>query len=450
MNNKQKNILFPNDFLAEKSLIASLIVNQNCFDDIGDVKIAPEDFYDKRFKIIFGVIVELQKQNLPVDYVTISSRLNQISMLEVIGGTSFLLELVDNYITDINAYGYAIIVKEYSSLRNIISTSLEIANDGLNLDKAFNEYIKDVETKYFNLTSKNQVNKLASIFSLLKENIKDLENTSRKPGEIDGLTTGFATLDKILMGLREGQLLIIGARPGMGKSALAMNIAYHACVQSGLPIIYFSLEMPGKELSMRLLTSVSKVQNHKVKMKNFEDQDLRRLSKATGELSKIPIYIDDTSAISLATIISICRKKKIEEGLGLVVIDYLQLMGVNKQLPREQQISEISRGLKAMAKDLECPVIALSQLNRESESGNNKGGNKRPTMSNLRESGAIEQDADIIMLIYRDDYYNKDTKEPGIAEVIVTKNRNGEQDTAKLGWVGAYTSFENLNFDYKK
>jgi replicative DNA helicase len=368
--------------------------------------------------------------------------------LEQIGGNNFLTSIVDDHMTDTNAYGYAVITKEKSTLRRIIKTSVEIANDGYEYEGHIKDFISEVETKYFKLTSQSKTHKTKSIYHLVKENIRFLEDTSVGRGEIQGLSSGFKEIDKYLLGLRSGQLIIIGARPGMGKSALALNIAYHGCNQSNLPALVFSLEMLGEELSMRLLTTLARVDGKRIRTKDFLPTDLSQISKATMKLSKMPIYIDDTSAITLMEIMSVCRKKKSEEGLGLVVIDYLQLMGVNPKIPREQQISEISRGLKAMAKDLGCPVIALSQLNRESESGNSMkgGGNKRPTSNNLRESGAIEQDADVIMMIYRDEVYNKETREPGVAEIIITKNRGGETGTAKLAWVGAYTCFENLSF----
>lgn len=438
---------FPHDLEAEKSLIASLLVNQSVFDDIADLKINNEDFYDPRLGSIFKAIYELNLLNRPVDLITVSSMMKDMNLLESVGGTKFLAAIIDDHFTDTNAYGYALIVKEKSTLRRIIKTSMEITNAGFEHEGHVKDFISDVESKFFKLTQQSKTHKTRSMYHLVKENIKYLEDSSHGKGQISGLSTGFHALDKVLLGLRQGQLLVIGARPGMGKSALALNLAYNGCAQSGLPVLIFSLEMPGEELSMRLLTTIAKVDGKRVKTKDFMPQDLSNLAKATSKISKMPIYIDDTSAITLMEIISICRKKKSEEGLGLVVIDYLQLMGVNPKLPREQQISEISRGLKAMAKDLECPVIALSQLNRESESGNvAKGGNRRPTSSNLRESGAIEQDADVIMLIYRDDYYNKESKEPGVAEIIVTKNRGGETDTVKLAWVGAYTSFENLEW----
>lgn len=439
----------PHDLRSEKALIASLIINQSIFDDISDLKISENDFYDPRYAKIYKGIFELHSRNKPVDFVTVNSILIDLNLLETIGGSSFLTNIVDDHVTDANAYGYASIVKEKATLRRIILTSLEIANDGYDYEGHMKDFVTEVETKYFKLTTQSKGNKTRSINSLLQSNLKMLEDTSRGVGEIQGLSTGFKEMDKLLMGMRGGQLIIIGARPGMGKSALALNMAYNACEQSKLPVVIFSLEMGGEELSMRLLSSVSKVFGQKFKTKNFNPPDLMQIAKATKTIAPMPIFIDDSSATTLIEIMSICRKKKSEDGLGLVVIDYLQLMGVNQKVPREQQISEISRGLKNMAKDLDCPVIALSQLNRESEAGNKQGASKRPTSNNLRESGAIEQDADVIIMIYRDEFYNKDTKEPGVAEIIITKNRGGEPGVAKLGWVGAITSFEDRVFEQR-
>lgn len=451
MKSNQKREL-PHDIGAERALVASLILNQNVFDKITDLKITSEDFFDKRLGAIFHSIYQIIQTNGPVDFVTVSAMLNNLNRLEFIGGNNFLSEIVDNHVSDVHAYGYAIIVKEKSTLRNIIETSTQIASDGYEYEGHIKEFISEVETKYFKLTSQSKVNKSKSLLELVKVNLRNLEDNSRKPGEVEGLATGYPALDRYLLGLRSGQLIIIGARPGMGKSALVLNLAVNSVLQSGLPAVIFTLEMQSEELSMRILSSMAKVDGKKIKTKNFGPNDLSHISKAASKMSKMPIYIDDTSAIGLMEIMSVCRKKKAEEGLGLVVIDYLQLMGVNKSVPREQQISEISRGLKAMAKDLGIPVIALSQLNRVTETTSktyDKGGssksNNRPTSSNLRESGAIEQDADAILLIYRDDYYNKENSpEPGVAEIIITKNRGGDTGTVKLGWVGAYTSFENL------
>ena len=273
----------------------------------------------------------------------------------------------------------------------------------------------------------------AKLNDCLKLNLKELEDTSRRSGEVQGIPTGYGELDKLLLGMQPGQLIILAARPAMGKTALALNVAVNSVAQSGLPVAIFSLEMLANELSMRLLSSRAKVDSKRIRTKDFMDQDLRSIGRAVQELSTFPIFINDSGDSTILDIQSQCRKIKSESGLGTVVIDYLQLMSShNKSLPREQQISEMSRGLKTTAKELQCPVIALSQLNRGVEARPNK----RPNTADLRESGAIEQDADIVMFVYRDEYYNEDTKEPGIAELIVGKNRAGETGTPRsLGLV---------------
>jgi replicative DNA helicase len=311
--NKNSSKELPHDLLAEKSLIASLIINQAIFDDISDLKITEEDFYDPRLSKIYKAIFELKLLNRPVDYVTLSSILSDMNALEQIGGNSFLTSIVDDHMTDTNAYGYALITKEKSTLRRIIKTSIEIANEGFEYEGHIKDFIAEVETKYFKLTSQSKTHKTKSIFHLVKENIRFLEDTSIGKGEIQGLTSGFKELDKYLLGLRSGQLIIIGARPGMGKSALALNMAYHGCNQSNLPALVFSLEMLGEELSMRLLTTLAKVDGKRIRTKDFQPTDLSQISKATMKLSKMPIYIDDTSAISLMEIMSVCRKKKFQK-----------------------------------------------------------------------------------------------------------------------------------------
>ncbi|MBY0414259.1 MAG: AAA family ATPase, partial [Bdellovibrionales bacterium] len=320
----------PHDIGAERALIASLILNQNVFDRITDLKISDSDFFDKRLGIIFNSIYEIISNNRPVDYVTVSSMLNNMNKLELIGGNGFLTEIVDDHVTDANIYGYAINVKEKATLRNIIETSLQIATNGYEYEGHIKDYISEVETKFFKLTSHSKVNKSKSLNELVKCNLKTLEDTSRQSGEVEGLSTGFGALDKYLLGMRSGQLIIIGARPGMGKSALALNLAVNSVIQSNLPALIFTLEMQCEELSMRVLSSMAKVDGKKIKTKNFGPHDLSHIAKAASVMSKMPIYIDDTSAVTLMEIVSICRKKKAEEGLSIVVIDYLQLMGVNK------------------------------------------------------------------------------------------------------------------------
>lgn len=429
--------------LAEKSLIGCLIVDSAGFDEISDLKLAAGDFYHPKYGILYETISDLSYANKPIDYVTLSSTLQDRGKLEEIGGRSFITGIVEDQASSANIYAYGKVVKEKSSLREIVRTSMRVTEMGLNFKGDVEDFIKDVEGSFFKLTNQAKSGKMKKLNSCLKLNLRDLEDSSRMAGEIQGIPTGFKKLDGLLLGMQPGQLIILAARPAMGKTALALNLAQNACEATKLPVAIFSLEMLANELSMRLLSQRAKVDSSRIRQKNFLDTDLRSIASAIQQLSEYPIYINDSGDSTILDILAQCRKIKAEQGLGLIVVDYLQLMSSpNKSLPREQQISEMSRGLKAMAKELECPVVALSQLNRGVEARPNK----RPNTSDLRESGAIEQDADIVMFVYRDEYYNPDTKEPGVAEIIVGKNRAGSTGTAKLAFVGSHTSFENLAY----
>lgn len=434
----------PHDLLAEKSLIGCLLVDGQSFDDVSDLRLRRNDFFHPQYGMIYEAIADLASSNRPIDFVTVCTKLTDMGKLEECGGKNAILEIIEDQASSANIYHYGKTVKQKASMREIVREAQRVASLGKNYKGEPDDYIQEVESAFFKLTNEAKGASMMPLKACLKENLKELEDTSRKAGDIQGLSTGYKELDKLLLGMKPGQLIVLAARPAMGKTSLACNIAVNACLHSQLPIALFSLEMLGRELSMRLLSSRAKVDSKRIQQKNFMDTDLRNIGRAIGELSKLNIYINDAADSNLLDIQSQCRKIKSEQGLGLIVIDYLQLMSSHvKVQSREQEISNISRGLKNMAKELECPVIALSQLNRSVESRPNK----RPNSADLRESGAIEQDADIIMFVYRDEVYNPDTKEPGIAEIIVSKNRSGETGTAKLAWVGAYTSFENLTFN---
>lgn len=433
----------PHDLLAERSLLGCLIIDGESFDDISDLKLDQVDFYHPKYGSIFNSIKDLAMDNQPIDYVTVSSRLKELGKLEEVGGTTAITELVEDQASSANIYHYAKTVKDKSSLREIVRTSMRVTERGLNFQGKAEDFVQEVEASFFKLTNDAKSGKMQVLKSCLKENLNELENMSRNPGEIQGLSSGYPKLDNLLLGMQPGQLVVLAARPAMGKTSLALNIATNVCHLHQKPVAIFSLEMLDKELSMRLLSSKAKVDSKRLRTKNFLDTDLRNIGRAFKDLATFPIFINDSGETTVLDVQSQCRKIQAEHGLGLIIIDYLQLMNPhNKNISREQQISEMSRGLKTLAKELECPVIALSQLNRGVEARPNK----RPTTADLRESGAIEQDADIVMFVYRDEVYNPDTKEPGVAEVIVGKNRGGETGTAKLAWVGAYTTFENLSF----
>ncbi len=431
----------PHDLLAEKTLLGCLMVDGRSYDQMSDLKLGGKDFYHPQFGLIFDAITNLTQANNPIDYITVCGKLTERGLLEKVGGQSAVLEIVEEQASTANIYHYAKIVKDKSSLREIVRTAFRVADMGMEYTGKTEDFFQEVESSFFKLTNDAKSGAMVQLNNCLMENLKELEDTSRKAGEIQGLSSGYPELDKLLLGMQPGQLIILAARPAMGKTSLALNMAINGCEQSKLPVAIFSLEMLSNELSMRLLSGKAKVDSKRIRTKNFFDQDLRSLGKAVHELSTFPIFINDSGESTILDIQSQCRKIKTDQGLGLVIIDYLQLMSSpDKRLPREQQISEMSRGLKNMAKDLQCPVVALSQLNRGVEARPNK----RPSTADLRESGAIEQDADVVMFVYRDEVYNPDTKEPGIAEIIVGKNRAGETGTVKLAWVGAYTSFENL------
>lgn len=436
----------PHDFLAEKSFVGCLIIDGTSINEVSDLSLVKEDFYHPQYGLIFECVRELSIENMPIDYVTVCSKLSDKGQLEMTGGQATILEIVEDQASAANIYQYAKIVKDKSIMRNIIRTAMKVADTGMSFSGDTQDFISDVEAQFFKLTSKARVGGMRMLNNCLKDNLKSLAAPARKNGEIEGISSGYPELDRYLLGMQPGQLIVLAARPGMGKTSLAVNIAVSACEHSAAPVAIFSLEMLARELSMRMLSSRAKIDSTKLRTKNFLDTDLRNINNSVSELSKFPIFINDSGATTIIDIQGHCRKIKAERGLGLVVIDYLQLLRPHSNNPnREQQISEMSRGLKSLAKELECPILALSQLNRGVESRTEK----RPLISDLRESGSIEQDADIVIMIYRDDFYDKNSKDPGVAEIIVCKNRSGENGTAKLAWVGRYTSFEQLSNDSK-
>jgi len=431
----------PHDLLAEQSLLGCLLLDSKAFDQISDLSLDASDFYSPQYGMIFTAMKELALNNSVIDYVTVCAKLNDQGKLESAGGQKAIVELNEHELSAANVFHYAKIVKDKASVRHVVKVASELVERGYNFDGKIDAFMADVEGSFFKLTTSAKFGGLEHISAGLKANLKDIETGDRKPGEISGISTGFTDLDKLILGMQPGNLVVIAARPGMGKTSLGLNIAVNACETSGLPVVIFSLEMLAQELSYRLLCSKARIDSRDLRTKNFKDINLREVGQAVQELSQLPIYINESGSTTVLDIQGQARKIKAEQGLGLVVVDYLQLMAsdVNSFSP-EQDISEKSKGLKAMAKELECPVIALSQLNRAVEGRTDK----RPGMSDLRGSGSIEQDADLILMIYRDEVYNPNSREPGIAEVIVAKNRSGAVGTAKLKWTGAFTKFDNL------
>jgi len=421
----------PHDLIAEKSFLGCLII----------------DFFHPQHGVIYDAIKDLSTGNEPIDYVSVCSRLNDYGKLEVVGGRSSILELQEETASSANIYHYGKIIKDNSLLRNIIRTAQRVAQKGLSLDESLDDFVSNVESSFFKLTSESRKGGLKGIKEFLKQNIKALQTEDRVKGEITGLTTGFKSLDRKLLGMQPGQMIVIAARPGMGKTSLVNNIVISACKAHGLPCAFFSLEMMSNELSMRMLSGEASVDSKRLRTKDLRDSDLKNLSKALKELSNLSIFIDDAADKNLIEMRSQCRKIKSEYGaMGMIVIDYLQLMQPHTQArDRVQQVSEISRGLKNLAKEMECPILALSQLNR----GATNRPDKKPMLSDLRESGAIEQDADVVMLIHREEAYDPNTPMKGIGEIIIAKNRAGETGDVKLAWIGSQTKFADLAPEYQ-
>ena len=414
---------------------------------ISAIEVLKEDsFYREDNKAIFKAIVNLYSRNEPIDIITVKAELVETGSLERVGGLEYLAELPERVPTTANVEKYIKIVDEKAMLRRLITSANELVALGYNETENVDAIMDMAEKNIFDLAQKKNTKGYSAIKDVLVESFAQLEKLYNQKGVVSGISTGFIDLDYKTAGLHNSDLIIIAARPAMGKSAFAINLATNAAVMSNLPVVIFNLEMSKEQIGNRILCSEAMVDSNKVRTGQMEDEDWMKLASTLGRISEAPIYIDDTPGISIMEIRAKCRKLKLEKNIGLVVIDYLQLVqgSGKKNASREQEISEISRSLKILAKELDIPVIALSQLSRGAE----KRDDKRPMLSDLRESGAIEQDADIVMFLYRDDYYNEDSEKKNIAEVILAKHRGGSTGTVELAWMGNYTKFANLDKRY--
>lgn len=411
---------------------------------ISAIEVLKEDaFYREDNKAIFKAIVNLYSKSEPIDIITVKSELVENGNLERIGGLEYLAELPERVPTTANVEKYIKIVDEKAMLRRLINSANELVALGYNETENVDTIMDMAEKNIFDLAQKKNTKGYTPIKDVLVESFAELEKLYNQKGKLSGISTGFIDLDYKTAGLHNSDLIIIAARPAMGKSAFAINIATNAAIMSNLPVAIFNLEMSKEQVGNRILCSEAMVDSNKVRTGQLDDDDWMKLASTLGRLSEAPIYIDDTPGISIMEVRAKCRKLKLEKNIGLVVIDYLQLVqgSGKKNSSREQEISEISRSLKILAKELDIPVIALSQLSRGAE----KRDDKRPMLSDLRESGAIEQDADIVMFLYRDDYYNEDSEKKNIAEVIIAKHRAGSTGTTELLWLGNYTKFANID-----
>ena len=448
LQNKQDPSLYkipPQSIEAEESLLSGILIDNNTLIDVIDI-ISPEDFYRSAHQKIFSGIVELFSKNEPVDLVTLTNALKERGHLEEIGGATYLATLVDTVPLAVNAKHYAKIVHDKASLRSLIEKANKIAKECFEDRGNVDEIIDFAESSIFEISKDKHKQSFFLISEIIDSNIETLEERQGNKTLVTGVPTGFTRLDNLTSGLQKSELIILAARPSMGKTALALNIARNAAVDANVPVAIFSLEMSKEQLSMRMLCSEARIDSSRLRGGFFSMEDWRKLTDAAGVLSDASIFIDDSPDISAMGIRAKARRLKMEKDIGLVIIDYLQLMkGRMSAERRDLEISEISRSLKALAKELDVPVMALSQLNRMLEQRNDK----QPRLSDLRESGALEQDADVVAFIYRDEIYNSDENNPkkGTANILIRKNRNGPTGEATLTFLDSYTRFENLAFE---
>ena len=432
----------PSDIEAEQAVLGSMLTDKDAVIAAIEV-LKPDDFYREDNKIIYTAILSLYNRAEPVDIITLKAELSSMGKFDSVGGLEYLAELPEKVPTTANVDKYIKIVEEKAILRNLIKTANEIITLGYDPTEEVENIMDSAEKKIFDIMQSKNQKGYTPIKDILVETFSQIEQLYNQKQPITGVPTGFLDLDYKTAGLHGSELILVAARPAMGKSAFALNIATNAAVKAKVPVAIFSLEMSKEQMVNRILCSEAMVDSNKVKTGKLDEQDWGKLAGALGPLSEADIYVDDTPGISVMEIRAKCRKLKLEKGLGLVVIDYLQLITGNSKRngSREQEISEISRSLKILAKEIDVPVIALSQLSRAVE----QRPDHRPMLSDLRESGAIEQDADIVMFLYRDDYYNEDTDKKNIAEVILAKHRGGSTGTVELLWLGNYTKFVNID-----
>lgn len=431
----------PHDLEAEQAVIGSMLTDKDAVIAAVEV-LREEDFYREDDRLIYQAMLNLYNRAEPVDIITLKSELSSMGKLEAIGGLEYLAELPERVPTTANVDKYIKIVEEKSTLRTLIRTANELITLGYDPTQEVDDIMDSAEKRIFNVMQKKNQKGYTSMKDILVDSLAQLEELYNRKQHITGVPTGFRDLDYKLAGLHNSELILIAARPAMGKSAFALNIAANAAIRSNIPVVVFSLEMAKEQMGNRILASEAMVDSSKLQTGKLEDDDWSKLAAATGQLSEAPIYIDDTPGISIMEIRAKCRKLKLEKNIGLVIIDYLQLItpAGRRGGSREQEIAEISRSLKILAKEINVPVVALSQLSRAVE----QRPDHKPMLSDLRESGSIEQDADIVMFLHREEYYNPETIEKkNITDIIVAKNRSGSIGSEELVWLASFTKFAN-------
>ncbi|NBU44551.1 MAG: replicative DNA helicase [Betaproteobacteria bacterium] len=436
----------PHSLEAESSVLGGLLLDNSAWDRVGDL-VTDSDFYRYEHRLVFAAVAALINSSRPADVITVFEHLQSLGKADEVGGLAYLNSLAQYVPSASNIRRYGEIVRERAILRKLVTASDEIATTAFSpKGRPVAQILDEAEQKIFHIGEEGSRMKqgFQSMNSLVVQLLDRVEEMSQNPNDITGVPTGFHDFDRMTSGMQPGDLIVLAARPSMGKTALAINIAENVAVQEGLPVAVFSMEMGASQLAVRIVGSIGRIDQGHLRTGKLSDDEWPRLTEAIEKLRNVSLHIDETPGLTTSELRANARRLSRQCGkLGLIVVDYLQLMSGSSNDGndnRATELGEISRGLKMLAKELQCPVIALSQLNRSVEQRTDK----RPMMSDLRESGAIEQDADVIMFIYRDDYYNKDSKEPGVAEVIIGKQRNGPTGTIKLAFLKPITKFESL------
>lgn len=429
----------PQSIEAEQMVLGSMIIDKFAVAKAAEV-LSSEDFYRDSHKTIYLSIIEMVQKDNPVDEITLLEYLKATDRLEKAGGITYVTEISSAVPSTANLSAYINIVEEKSTLRKLIRSSTETIEDCYNKQDDVPKIIDTAEKRVFDIGEKRNSSEYEQLSTVLERSFSEIERLFNNQGEITGVGSGFVDLDDKTSGFQKGDMVLIAARPSMGKTTFALNIAEHAALKEGKSVVIFSLEMSKEQLAYKLLCSEANVDMLNLRTGNLDDKDWERIARAAGPLSNAKIYIDDTAGVSIMELRSKCRKIKMEYGIDLILIDYLQLMSGSGE-SRQQEVSEISRNIKALAKEMQCPVIALSQLSRAPE----QRADHRPMLSDLRESGSIEQDADVVMFLYRDEYYDKETEDKNIAECIIAKQRNGPVGTVKLAWLGQFSKFGNAD-----
>ena len=432
--------ILPHSIEAEQSVIGSMLMGREAILTASEM-LTGDDFYQQQYGVIFDAMVELHNEGKPVDLITLQNRLREKDVPPEISSMEFVRDLVNAVPTSANVKYYATIVSEKAVLRRLIKLNEEISNECYLAKEKVEVILEETEKKMFALLQKRNTGDFIPIRQVVMNSLENIEKASKTKGRVTGIPSGFTDLDSMTAGFQNSDFILVAARPSMGKTAFVLNIAEYMAVKKEKAVAIFSLEMSEEQLVNRMLSLESKVKANNIRVGDLQDEEWAKLIEAAGVIGDTRLLIDATPGISIAEMRSKCRKYKLEYGLDIIIIDYLQLMsGSGRSESRQQEISEISRSLKALARELNVPVIALSQLSRAVEQRTDH----RPMLSDLRESGAIEQDADMVMFIYRDDYYNKDTERQNIAEIIIAKQRNGSIGTVELVWLPEYTKFANM------